>query len=417
MSVEIASILVLAGMFLFATLTPVNMGLLGFVAAYVVGVFMGGMSPKDIAKSLPADLFITLLGVTFLFAVVQGNGAIGRMIAGASALVGPRKHLLPWVMFVIAAVLTGIGALSPAAVAILAPLAMTFARANGLNPMLSGLLVVHGAQAGGFSPLSVYGGITRDAVEKGGLLFDPFAPFLASLAMNSIAALALYLVLGRIAAAREQVAGVEASPPAVMPTGGTWTAAVTFGGLFALAVLTLVFKLEIGFVAIAIGLGLSLMSLKTHRQMLQRLPWSEIVLIAGVATYVGVLQTMGVVTWAADQVSAMSSPAIAALFVLYIAAVVSAFASSTAVLGSLIPLAVPLLTGQPPIAVAAFIGAIAVATTIVDVSPFSTNGALVLASAEEHERQRLYRRLILYGTMLTVFAPPILWAIYLAVKG
>ena len=219
MSVEIASILVLAGMFLIATLTPVNMGLLGFVAAYVVGVFMGGMAPKEIAKSLPADLLVTLIGVTFLFAVAQGNGAIGRMIAGASALVGARKHLLPWVMFVIAALLTGIGALSPAAVAILAPLAMTFARANGLNPMLSGLLVVHGAQGGGFSPLSVYGGITRDAVEKGGLAFDPFAPFLASLAMNTIAALALYLVLSRIAAARAQTAPADAPPPPI-PTGG-----------------------------------------------------------------------------------------------------------------------------------------------------------------------------------------------------
>ena len=417
MSAEIISILVLAAMFLVATLTPINMGLLGLVAAYLVGVYLGGIAPKEIARNVPADLFVTLVGVTFLFAVAQGNGAIGRMIAGASALVGGRKVLLPWVMFVVAAVLTGIGALSPAAVAILAPLAMTFARRNGLNPMVCGLLVVHGAQGGGFSPLSVYGGITRDAVEKGGLAFEAMAPFLGSLAMNTLAALGLYLVLGRLMGSAAGAPAAAAAEAPLEASEGRSTSIATFAGLIALAVLTLAFKLEIGFVAIAIGLLLSFLSLKSHRQTLQRLPWSEIVLITGVATYVAVLQKMGVIDWAAAQVSAVGSPALAALLVLYIAAVVSAFASSTAVLGSLVPLAIPLLAGQSPLAVAAYVGAIAVATTIVDVSPFSTNGALVLASAEDEDRQRLYRRLVLYGALLTVIAPLVLWGIYLTFRG
>jgi hypothetical protein len=68
-------------------------------------------------------------------------------------------------------------------------------------------------------------------------------------------------------------------------------------------------------------------------------------------------------------------------------------------------------------AVAAFVGAIAVASTIVDVSPFSTNGALVLASADEQNRQRLFRQLLLYGGIVTVFAPVVLWAIYLAAQA
>lgn len=410
MSVEIVSILILAGMFLIATITPINMGLLGFVAAYVVGVYLGGIAPRDVARNVPADLVITLLGVTFLFAVAQTNGAIGRMIGAATALVGPRKGLLPWLMFALAATLTGIGALSPASVAILAPLAMTFARRNGLNPMVTGLLVVHGAQAGGFSPLSVYGGITRDAVLKGGLAFEAMAPFLASLAANTVAALVLYLLLGRIRSPAEAVATADAEA-----VGSARITLITFAALIALAVLTLWLKLEIGFVAIALGLLLSFLALKTHREALKKIPWSEIVLITGVATYVAVLQRMGVIDWAAARVGDVGSPALAALLVLYIAAVVSAFASSTAVLGSLVPLAVPLLSGQPPLAVAAFVGAIAVASTIVDVSPFSTNGALVLASAAEKDRQALFKKLILYGAIITVIAPPILWAIWLAV--
>ena len=55
-------------------------------------------------------------------------------------------------------------------------------------------------------------------------------------------------------------------------------------------------------------------------------------------------------------------------------------------------------------------------STIVDVSPFSTNGALVLASATERDRQALFRKLLLYGAVITVIAPPILWAIWLALS-
>jgi di/tricarboxylate transporter len=417
MTVEVLTIGVLIAMFVVATLTPLNMGLLGFTAAFVIGVFVAGMSAKEVSGAIPADLFVTLLGITYLFAVAQGNGAIARMIGAATKAVGSRAAMIPWVMFVIAAVLTGVGALSPAAVAILAPLAMGFARRHGLNPMLSGLLIVHGAQAGGFSPLSVYGGITRDAVLKGGLTFDAYAPFFGSLVMNTAAALGLYLVLGRLSRGKTADGPEEVTAAEAEPLGGGLQTWATFAALVALAVLTLAFKLELGYVAISLGLLLSFVSLKSQRGVLARLPWSEIVLILGVATYVGVLQKMGVIDYVGEHVADVGSPAFAALLLLYIGAVVSAFASSAAVLGSLIPLAIPLLRDQPPLAVVTFVAAMAVASTIVDVSPFSTNGALVLASAEEADRQKLFKRLMGYGALVTLLAPPILWLAYLAVSS
>jgi hypothetical protein len=57
-------------------------------------------------------------------------------------------------------------------------------------------------------------------------------------------------------------------------------------------------------------------------------------------------------------------------------AIVSAFASSTAILGATIPLAVPFLLAGDVGAVGVIV-ALAISSTIVDVSPFSANGALV----------------------------------------
>ena len=47
-----------------------------------------------------------------------------------------------------------------------------------------GLMVIHGAQAGGFSPISIYGGITNRIVAKAGLPLSEIATFLASFGVN-----------------------------------------------------------------------------------------------------------------------------------------------------------------------------------------------------------------------------------------
>ena len=99
-------------------------------------------------------------------------------------------------MFGIAAVLTAVGAVSPGAVAIIAPIALGFAAQYGISPLLMGLLVIHGAQAGGFSPISIYGGITNGVVAKAGLPLSELATFGASFAVNFAVALLLFFVLG-----------------------------------------------------------------------------------------------------------------------------------------------------------------------------------------------------------------------------
>ena len=54
--------------------------------------------------------------------------------------------------------------------------------------------------------------------------------------------------------------------------------------------------------------------------------------------------------------------------------------------------------------------------TVVDVSPFSTNGALVLANAEEQGKEAFYKRLLLVGVAVVLIAPVVAWLI-LVVPG
>lgn len=135
-------------------------------------------------------------------------------------------------------------------------------------------------------------------------------------------------------------------------------------------------------------------------------------LIVGVSTFVGVMDKMGTIDFVGHSVAGLTSPLMAALLLCVVGAVVSAFASSTAVLGSLIPLAVPFLQQGSDVSAIGFIAAMAVSSTIVDVSPFSTNGALVLANAQGVDRQAFFRTLLIYGALVTVIAPVVLWFVF-----
>ncbi|WP_262270879.1 SLC13 family permease [Microvirga yunnanensis] len=483
MSPQLISIYALAAMFVVATILPINMGVLAFVGAFLVGTLVAGQTTSAIIAGFPGGLFLTLVGITFLFAIAQNNGTIDWLVRLAVRGVRGRIVAIPWIMFGISAVLTSVGAVSPGAVAIIAPIALGFALKYSINPLLMGLMVVHGAQAGGFSPISIYGGITNRVVAKAGLPLNEIVTFLASFGVNLAVAVLLFFALGgrRLLQARADVlagqatanAATAAQPPAprapavaraagnlalaippiavTVPQAGPqvygdaesealteermlsdrrddplasdnvsakpaegphWYRVLTLGGLILLAVLTLAFNLDIGFVAITIGLGLSLIAPNLQKRAMGQVSWPEIMLITGVSTYVVVLEKMGTISFVGDSVAGLASPMLAALLLCFIGAVVSAFASSTAVLGSLIPLAVPFLQSGTGVSPIGFIAAMAVASTIVDVSPFSTNGALVLANAQGVDREAFFRKLMAYGALVTVVAPIVVWALF-----
>ena len=196
MSPEIVTILALVVIFVIATVLPINMGALAFVAAFVVGTLSVGLSTDDILGGFPAELVLTLIGVTYLFAIAQNNGTVDLLVRGAVRLVGGHIAAIPWIMFGVTALLTAIGALSPAAVAIIAPIALGFAARHGINPLLMGMMVIHGAQGGGFSPISVYGVTVNEIVEQENLPGSALAVFLGSLFFNLAIAAVLFVVFG-----------------------------------------------------------------------------------------------------------------------------------------------------------------------------------------------------------------------------
>lgn len=436
MGAQWISIYVLVGMFVLAAVLPINMGVIAFAGAFLVGTLVAGMNAKAIMGGFPVDLFLTLLGITYLFVLAQNSGTIDWLVKLAVRAVRGRIAAIPWLMFFIAGALTSVGAVSPAAVAIIVPIALGFAARHGINPLMMGLMVIHGAQGGGFSPISIYGGITNRVVAKAGLPLNEIATMMASLAVNLTVASLLFFLMGGMKLIRQDEARVRggtlgeslpgkpckagqvedspasAAPSVLQDTGARRYRIVTVAGLLVLVVLTLFFGQDIGFVSLTIGLVLTVMAPNLQKHALGQVPWPEILLVVGVSTYVSVLERMGTIDFVGHGVAGLTSPLVAALLLCFVGAVVSAFASSTAVLGSLIPLAVPFLLGDTGVSAVGFIAAMAVSSTIVDVSPFSTNGALVLANAQGVNRDAFFRQLLVYCAAVTLIAPVVVWLLF-----
>ncbi|MFD9980864.1 SLC13 family permease [Streptomyces massasporeus] len=466
MSPELISILVLVVVFVIATTRSVNMGALAFAAAFAVGGLVADLDADGIFAGFPGDLFVVLVGVTYLFAIARANGTTDWLVHAAVRLVRGRVALIPWVMFALTGALTAIGAVSPAAVAIVAPIALSFAARYGISPLLMGAMVVHGAQAGGFSPISIYGSIVNGIVEREKLPGNEVVLFLASLAANLVIAAVVFVLCGglklwaqgavtesggdsdsnngdrapaaaspgpapgnpdpaagsrvagaaQVGAATPGTAQLRTHPAPATPTPSpeetrlTPARTATLTSLLALVVAVLVFDLDAGLTAITLAVVLSTAWPEDSRKATGQIAWPTVLLICGVLTYVGVLDEMGTITWAGEGVGGIGVPLLAAVLLCYIGALVSAFASSVGIMGALIPLAVPFLE-QGEIGAVGMIAALAVSATVVDVSPFSTNGALVLAAAPDVDRERFFRQLMVYGGIVVAVVPAAAWLV------
>ena len=465
MSVEVVSILVLCLIFLIATLLPVHMGALAIAAAFIVGMFVldGAFDEKvdTLVAGFPGDLFVILAGVTFLFAIAKNNGTVDWLVHVAVQSVRGRVVFIPWIFFAVTAVLTAVGSVVPAAVAIIAPIGMGFARRYGINQVLMGLMVINGATAGGFSPLSIFGTITNQVVDRSGLEGSPLFLFVASLVFNVILGIITFVLFGgrNLVGKRDagdgtltdvdgttEPTGTGGARPSDMRSGpaeqtGTSTRTttrppstdedyehgapvttldvhrtLTVVGLLGLAIGALFFELDVGFSAFVVACLLSIIDPQGTKGAVAQIAWPTVLLVCGIVTYVSLMETIGTIEWLGAEVATVGAPLIAALLICYIGGVVSAFASTTGILGALIPLAVPFLQGDSSVGAIGLITALAISSSVVDSSPFSTSGSLVVANAPEADRERVFKRLIQWGFSMVALAPLATWAV-LVVPG
>ena len=194
MSPAVASLLALLVAIALSFSARVNVGVAALALAFLLGLALPGLRAEGVAAAFPSSLFLTLLGVTLLFAATEANGTLARVAARAVRLARGDARLVPWLLFAIAFIVSAVGPGAVPSVALVAPLAAKVAARMGLAPFIGALFVANGANAGNLSPLSAVGIIANSRMAEAGVGGHEAKVFAANALAHVLVSVAAYAV-------------------------------------------------------------------------------------------------------------------------------------------------------------------------------------------------------------------------------
>jgi di/tricarboxylate transporter len=379
--------------------TRVNVGLLAIALAWAIGVYAAHMKADAVIAGFPSTLFITLAGVTFLFAIAKSNGTLDLLALHATRLVRGNAGLLPLVFFALACVLSTIGPGAVASVALVAPIAMPAGAAAGVPNLLSAIMVGTGANAGNLSPISAVGAMVDGLMVKIGLPGHEWKVWAANFLAHVLVAIVAYFLFGgmRLFRAGRTIA-VDVAVPRFERRH--W---LTIGVTAAWMLATIVWRVNVGLAAFAAGTLLILAGVADERDVIPRIPLDIIFMVTGVTMLIGVLEATGGMDLFTGMIARVANASTLNAVIAFVTGVISTYSSTSGVvLPAFLPMVPGLVrqVGGDPLAVALSIN---VGSALVDVSPLSTLGALCVATVIDRAAARdLFRKLMIWGLSMAV---------------
>jgi di/tricarboxylate transporter len=396
----VASLLALALAIVLSCTTQLNVGLIAIAAAWLIGVFVAGWPADAIAGGFPTQLFLTLAGVTLLFAVSDVNGTVHGIAARLMRVARGSARAMPLLFFLIAMIVATVGPGAIASVALVVPIAMTLGAQAGIPSLLTALMVANGANAGNLSPISSVGVIANTKMAAVGLGGHEWKVWGANFAAHLIVGLAAWALFGGLRHGRNARPRMAAETP---PPFG-WRQTLTTAAVTVWVAAVVLFRVHIGFSAFVAAVVLIVARAADEGAAVRKMPWSAILMVCGVSLLIALLEKTGGMDLFAGLLARLATPATINGFIAFVAGAISTYSSTS---GVVLPTFLPTVPGfvsrvggGDPLAVALSVN---VGASLVDVSPLSTIGALCVAAVSDPALSRdLFRKMLMWGLAMTV---------------
>ncbi len=382
----------------------INVGLVAIALAWLVGVFVAGLKVEAVIAGFPAALFLTLVGVTLLFACAEANGTLDRLTLGAAGYLKGNRQLLPALFFLLALIVSTVGPGAISSVALIIPVAVSIGKRAGIPHFLTALMVANGANAGNLSPISSVGVIANTKLSEAGLGGHEWKVWFANFVAHALVALAAWWFFGgrRPASGKAVSTTEEQDEPA--PTALTRRQILTMVMIVAWVIGILAAKLNLGLSAFAAATILIIANASEGNQAIKLVPWNVILMVSGVSLLISLLEKTGGMELFTAILARFATPSsINGLIALITGAISTYSSTSGVVLPAFLPTVpglVERLGGGDPLAVALSIN---VGSALVDVSPLSTLGALCVAAVNDQAISHvLFRQLLFWGLSMTI---------------
>jgi Na+/H+ antiporter NhaD/arsenite permease-like protein len=410
-NLALISVCALALAVLVSCVSRLNVGILAVALAWIVGVYVGGLPVATVMNGFPGQLFLTLTGVTLLFALAESNGTLERITRQAVRLCRGNCGTIPVMFFVLGAALASMGPGNIATAALLAPMAMATAVRTGIPLFLMAIMVGNGANSGALSPFAPTGIIVNGIMARNGLPGLEWQTYLSNFLAHALVAFAGYALFGglklfRAGRVSESIVSGRTDDESGTAQGGIafgihhW---ITIGVIAALILSVTVARVNVGMAAFAGAVLLVLAGSADDGEAIKRMPWKVIVMVCGVTVLISLVERAQGMDLLVSLVAKIASAQTVTGVVALLTGIVSVYSSTSGVvLPAFLPMVPGLAAALPGASPAAIAMSMNVGGHLVDVSPLSTIGALCLAGAAAADSRPLFNKLLAWGLSMAL---------------
>lgn len=362
---------------------------IGFARNANVGILCVGFSMilsivykvdiKIVIAGLSSSLFIQMVGITYLFAIIQGNGTLELLARKMVRLVGTKTHLIPFVMYILGFIVCAIGPGAIPSLAIIPVIAIPVAVSAGVNPIMTAIIGDLGVMSGRMSPLTPESAVVRELMKQQGLEVNTI-PIMICLTFTAL----ICVVLVYIYYKGWKVEKVEATTKEKLPSfePKQWLSIL---GLVVLAVGALFFSWNVGFTGFLVGSILIVLGCADEKKAISAIPWNVILMVLGVGILMNVITVSGGIDIMVAALEKVMNKTIAAMVMGVVAGIMSFFSSG---LGVVFPTLIPTaagLSGGLGVSAIELVSVIVIGGTVAGFTPVSTTGALIMAGVSQQK--------------------------------
>jgi len=399
--------------------TKINIGFFTIAFAYLIGCFGMGLKPSEVIELWPVKIFFIILSVTLFYNFALANGALEKLASHLLYKCRKFPQFLPLAIFFAATIIAGLGAGFYTVLAFMAPITLLLCKKTNMNMVIGGMAANYGALAGANFMTSQSGIIFRSLMENTGIssqtAFSYSSGIFVLTLIIPIAVLGIYTLWNR----KSNSIVIEDQKPEPFDKKqkqSIFLIVLMMSIVLVFPILHLVFpdvktisflnsKIDIAFLAITFSLISLLMKLADEKKVIALVPWGTLIMICGVGMLIALGVKLGIITtlseWLANNVPVWVIPVLLCL----ISAIMSVFSSTLGVVApTLFPIvpALALTSGLNPLVL--FI-CIVVGAQSTAISPFSSGGSLIMASAPaDIDKTKFFNQLLFKAIPVGVIA-------------
>ena len=404
---DILSLIIFIAVIILAFIRKNNVGILA-LAVGVIAVRLFGMTDKNLLSGVSSSMFITLLGITLLFEVINQTGALALLARKIVGLAGTRLWLIPISLYIAGFIIAGVGPGAVPALAIVPAMGVSVALQVGFDPVMLALIGECGLMAGRMTPITPEAAIITAAAEGAGISNVMPTILVCQTLVTAVFAVVIWFAFKghKVKAPLGEVAQAKVEKFSKKQL-------IALAGILAMLVLIIFVNVNIGLAAMFVAAVLIVFGVADDGVCIRKLPWGTICMVLGVGALLDVVNKVGGIDLLSNGISKIMTSATATPIMGISAGLLSLVSSALGVVyPTMMPMSVDIAAqvgGINPVALMAAVGA---GGSLAGVSPLSTGGALILAAlgtnienfSKEDENKRFIQLFVYSGIGLLVIA-------------